>query len=76
MVEYLDDICSYTVEHNPLDWHKRGLQQTASGYGKRLTSPNVVVLPDGCKRRIYITQFGNAGSAWITLDGRKLFLRG
>jgi hypothetical protein len=49
MCEYLDDICSYTVEHNPLDWQQRGLQQTASGYGARLTSSNLAVLPDGRK---------------------------
>jgi hypothetical protein len=53
-----------------------GLQQTASGYGNRLVSGNVARLFDGRVRRIYITCHSNAGSAWITLDGERLYLRG
>lgn len=56
-------------EDKPLEFHKRGLQETASGYGMRLTSARVAVLKDGRKRRVYVTQFSNAGTAWIHLDG-------
>lgn len=55
---------------NPLPWQRAGLQQTASGYGKRLTSSRCVRLSDGRVRRIYVTQFSNSGTAWINLDGK------
>lgn len=58
--EYLD---------RPLWWHTRGLTQTASGYGRALTTSRYVKLPDGRMRRVYVTQYSNAGTAWIRLDG-------
>lgn len=64
----------YRIECQPLPWQKAGQQQTASGYGAKLTSTHIVRLPSGKTRRIYITQYGNAGSAWIVLSGQKLFL--
>ena len=73
-VEYLDE--PYEVIKRPLPWHLQGLQQTASGYGKKLTSDRCVKLLGGQVRRVYITQFGNAGSAWIIYFGRRLYLRG
>lgn len=55
----------------PLDWQRRGLQQTASGYGKRLTSRYKIHF-EGKLRRIYFTQFSNAGSAWFNFQGKKI----
>lgn len=72
-VEYLPE--GSEVFDNPLWWHKEGLTQTASGYGGKLVSRRCVRLPDGKVRRVYVTQWANAGSAWITDKGRKLFLR-
>jgi hypothetical protein len=60
----------YTFEDRPLAWQRAGLQQTASGYGRRLTSTRVVRLPDGRTRRVYVTCFSNSGTAWIILDGQ------
>ncbi len=77
IIEYLDDIFpSYEYIDRPLIWQRRGLQQTATGYGSKLTSSQCVKLPNGKVRRVYITCYSNAGSAWITLNGKKLFLRG
>ncbi len=73
-INYLDD--PYELVERPLWWHKQGLSQTATGYGSKLTSSRCVKLPNGKTRRIYITCYSNAGSAWITLNGKKLFLRG
>lgn len=73
-IEYLEE--PYETLDRPLWWHLKGLIQTASGYGSRLTSARCVRLPDGRTRRVYVTQWSNAGSAWITLDGRRLYLRG
>lgn len=64
----------YEIVDRPLWWHVAGLQQTASGYGRKLTSARCVRLPDGRERRIYITQFSNAGSAWIVLDKERVYL--
>jgi hypothetical protein len=74
MIEYLPE--PYELLDRPLWWHKQGLAQTASGYGAKLTSSRCVRLPDGRVRRVYVTQYSNAGSAWIMLDGKKLLLRG
>ena len=72
--EYLPD--PYEFLDRPLWWHLRGLTQTASGYGAKLTSSRCVRLPDGRVRRVYITQWSNAGTAWITLNNRRVYLRG
>jgi hypothetical protein len=63
------------VFDKPLPWQRDGLHETASGYGAKLTSRRCVRLPDGKVRRVYMTIYGNAGSAWITYQGRKLYLR-
>lgn len=65
----------YELFDAPLWWHMRGLQETASGYGRRLTSSNKVRLPDGRTRRVYVTQFSNAGTAWINMDGERWIVR-
>lgn len=71
-IEYLPE--PYEIIDRPLWWHNAGLSQTASGYGRNLTSRRCVKLPDGRVRRIYITHFCNAGSAWIIVDKRRLWL--
>lgn len=73
MVEYLES--PYRLVFEPLSWQERGLAQTASGYGGKMASSHVAVLPDGRKRRVYVTQWSNAGSAWIQLGKRRLVLR-
>ena len=65
----------YEIIDAPLWWHLRGLQETASGYGRRLNTGRVVKLPDGRTRRLYVTQFSNAGTAWILLDGERVVVR-
>ena len=69
-----DGICTYlsdpyVYEDRPLEWQRRGLQQTAAGYGKTLASSRYVRLTDGRARRVYVTCYSNAGTAWIILDG-------
>jgi len=76
IIEYLDDLTKYELVDRPLWWQKRGLSETATGYGSKLTSSRCVKLPDGKVRRVYITCYSNAGSAWITLNGKKLYIRG
>lgn len=59
--------------HAPLAWQKQGLQQTASGYGPKLTSPYKINF-NGKLYRVYITHFSNAGSSWFKAQGRKIYV--
>ena len=51
--------------------HRLGHSQTASGYGTKLTS-RWKVRVEGRLRRVYITQWANAGSLWIIVGGRRV----
>ena len=62
---------AYELIERPLWWHKRGLQQTSSGYGGKLTSSRCAKLEDGRIRRVYVSCWSNAGTAWIMLDGKR-----
>ena len=59
----------------PLWWHGEGLSFTASGYGARIPSRHKVRL-EGEKilRRVYVTIYSNAGSAWIMRKGVKFHI--
>ena len=57
---------------SPLWWHERGLRQTATGYGRKLTTRYKVEF-EGKQRRIYCTQFSNSGSLWFTVKGKRYF---
>jgi len=72
-LQYLDE--NYEVLERPLWWHKQGLSQTASGYGKKLTSSRMIKLDNGLVRRIYVTRYSNAGTAWVILVGQQLIIR-
>lgn len=58
---------------SPLDWQKRGLQETASGYGARLTT-NWKIRYQGKDYRVYCTCFSNSGSCWFKAKGKKIFV--
>lgn len=58
---------------DPLDWQKRGLQQTSSGYGRKLTSRYKINF-EGKLYRLYVTIYSNAGSTWFRVRGRKIFV--
>lgn len=51
-----------------LPWQERGLQETASGYGLKLTS-RYQVKWEGKWRRVYVCQISNAGTAYIGKPG-------
>jgi hypothetical protein len=61
----------------PLAHHKVGLQWTASGYGKKIPTPQVVYLPDGRQTRryrIYCDIYSNIGSYYVRYQGRKVYV--
>lgn len=55
----------------PLWWHTRGLRQTTSGYGKKLTTP-YKVHHNGKLRRVYCSCFSNVGTLYIMQGKEKL----
>ncbi len=64
-----------TLEDHPLGWHLQGLQQTASGYGRRLTT-RYKVRHEGRLYRVYATCISNVASNWIMVNGVKLHIAG
>lgn len=54
-------------------WQEMGLQQTASGYGRKLNS-GLMIHFEGKLRRIYTTCFSNVGSSWFTFKGQTVFV--
>lgn len=57
----------------PTDWQKQGLQQTATGYGAKLMTRYKIAF-NGKLYRVYATNYGNSGSMWFTVRGRKIFI--
>jgi hypothetical protein len=62
---------SVPVREKLLWWQARGLQYTSSGYGSRIPSRYLVQWA-GRWRRVYVTQWSNAGSAWVRIGGEKV----
>lgn len=56
----------------PLWYHERGLMQTATGFGRKLTTRYKVQF-NGRLYRVYCTQFSNSGSLWFTAKGQTYF---
>lgn len=55
-------------------WQKKGLSQTASGYGRKLTSSIIVKTDiDNRWRRVYVTCFSNTGSFFVMVKGKSVY---
>lgn len=58
----------------PLWWQSKNLQQTASGYGRRLTTPYKVEV-NGKWRRVYCCCYSNNGTLYIgNLSGKSVIV--
>jgi len=66
------------IEYAPLPHHVAGLQWTASGYGAKIPSRWRIRYRHMNDRlrwhRVYITQYSNAGTAWIAIGQKRLVL--
>lgn len=60
--------------YHPLWWHEQGLQQTATGYGRKLTTPYKVE-HNGRLYRVYGRCYSNVFSLYILPGGKPLYLR-
>ncbi len=59
--------------YDPPEWMSRGLQETASGYCKRLNSGYKISF-NGKLYRLYTTIFSNNGTTWFVVKGRKIYV--
>ena len=59
----------------PLWWHLKGLSYTASGYGSKIPTPTMVLLP-GCNRwrRVYCMIYSNAGTCYVLRKGERVIV--
>ena len=69
-MEYLENT---TLIDAPLAWQARGLQETATGYGCKLTT-RYKVEHNGKLRRVYASCYGNSSSLYIVTHGRRIYL--
>ena len=61
------------LEDHPLWWHLQGRQETATGYGQRLTT-RYKVRHNGRLYRVYATCISNVSSNWIEAKGVKIYI--
>ena len=55
--------------NRPLWWHERGISQTASGYGRKLTTRYMARFPKETRlRRVYCVSFSNAGTCYVLVN--------
>jgi len=59
------------IKEDPLWWQKKGLQQTSSGYGRKLTTSKKV-LYNKKWYRVYCCIFSNSGTCYIVSKGKSI----
>ena len=59
-----------------LEWQRRGLQYTATGYGTKIPTSKVIRWSDGKVRRVYCDIYSNIGSCYCLIHGCKVSVDG
>lgn len=60
------------ISERQLEWQRRGLQYTATGYGTKIPTNKVIRWSDGKVRRVYCDVYSNAGSCYCMIYGCKV----
>lgn len=68
-IEYLDPTLVIDKRESKAPWNR-----SKTGYGNKIGTSWELKLKDQKWRRVYIVQWSNAGSAYIVVAGKKLFL--
>lgn len=70
-MKYLDasDITDRRTDAEPPRYGR-----TVYGYGKKIPTPHWLKV-GGRWRRVYVTQFSNSGTSWITVNTERLIVR-
>ena len=66
---------SYPLTLAPMRHHELGLSYTRTGYGAKIPTQYKAIIA-GKLRRIYCTQYSNAGSLWCVVNGQRFSLMG
>jgi hypothetical protein len=77
MVKYIDDIINIKpdmIVDRPLWYHKRGLMQTATGYGRKLVTSKMLKIGNRL-HRIYCCIFSNCGTCYVIYNGEEFSLK-
>ena len=74
MVEYAENISKDDFIQCPLWYHIKGLSQTASGYGVKLSTSHKVKYNNRL-HRVYCMICSNIGSLYIISKGKRLHIR-
>jgi hypothetical protein len=72
MLEYIEG--PFKEKRQPLPWQLQGLQETASGYGSKLTTQRMIYWA-GRWRRVYAMCYSNCATLYILVKGKQLILR-
>lgn len=67
--------CYYNEDliYCPLEWQKKGLCETASGYGKKITT-QYKIRHQNKMRRVYCHIFSNCGSLYVLIKGQRFYI--
>lgn len=68
MVNYSENLI-----YDPLEWQKKGLMQTATGYGRKLTSTYKIKIENRFYR-IYTCIFSNVGTSFVVRKGKEIII--
>jgi len=76
-IQFIDDVFPNALrfEPRPLWWQEQGLMQTATGYGRNLTTRYMVAV-SGKVYRVYASCCSNVATLWVTIKGQRYYLRG
>jgi hypothetical protein len=66
-------LSDHEVKTVMLPWQKQGLQQTATGYGGKLTTSKMVKY-NGRWQRVYCMCYSNSGTCYILVKGKKIIV--
>ena len=64
------------ISERLLEWQRRGLQFTATGYGTKIPTSKVIRWSDGKVRRVYCDIYSNAGSCYCLIRRCKVSVEG
>lgn len=64
------------ISERLLEWQRRGLQFTATGYGTKIPTSKVIRWSDGKVRRVYCDIYSNSGSCYCMIHGCKVSVEG
>jgi hypothetical protein len=67
------NIAQSEIIERPLPWQERHQQQTASGYGMKLTTRYLAPCL-GRLRRVYAICYSNVSSLYVLVKGHKVFI--